>query len=68
MYVYPTLLFMDMTKDNFITVKDQTGASTEYKSCGRNSKVMSAQLQKFNITSLGLSGIINEKYQNYFSD
>ena len=24
-------VFMDMTKDNYITVKDQTGTSTEYK-------------------------------------
>lgn len=59
-YVYPTLLFMDMTKDNFITVKDQTGASTEYKVVAEIRKSNECAITKFNITSLGLSGIINE--------
>ena len=59
-YVYPTLLFMDMTKDNFITVKDQTGASTEYKVVVEIRKSNECAITKFNITSLGLSGIINE--------
>ena len=38
-YVYPTLLFMDMTKDNFITVKEQTGTS-------KSGKTKRATLQK----------------------
>ena len=59
-YVYPTLLFMDMTKDNFITVKDQTGTSTEYKVVAEIRKSNECAITKFNITSLGLSGIINE--------
>ena len=59
-YVYPTLLFMDMTKDNFITVKDQTGASTEYKVVAEIRKSNECAITKFKITSLGLSGIINE--------
>lgn len=59
-YVYPTLLFMDMTKDNFITVKDQTGASTEYKVVAEIRKSNECAITKFNLTSLGLSGIINE--------
>ena len=59
-YVYPTLLFMDMTKDNFITVKEQTGTSTEYKVVAEIRKSNECAITKFNITSLGLSGIINE--------
>lgn len=59
-YVYPTLLFMDMTKDNFITVKDQTGTSTEYKVVAEIRKSNECAITKFNLTSLGLSGIINE--------
>lgn len=56
-YVYPTLLFMDMTKDNFITVKDQTGASTEYKVVAEIRKSNECAITKFNITSLGLSAL-----------
>ena len=59
-YVYPTLLFMDMTKDNYITVKDQTGTSTEYKVVAEIRKSNECTITKFNLTSLGLSGIINE--------
>lgn len=44
-YVYPTLLFMDMTKDNFITVKDQTAQAPNIKLWQKFVKVMSAQLQ-----------------------
>ena len=59
-YVYPTLLFMDMTQENFITVKDQTGTSTEYKVVAEIRKSNECAITKFNLTSLGLSGIINE--------
>lgn len=59
-YVYPTLLFMDMTKDNYITVKDQTGASAEYKVIAEIRKSDECVITKFNLISLGLSGIINE--------
>ena len=59
-YVYPPLLFMDMTQENFITVKDQTGTSTEYKVVAEIRKSNECAITKFNLTSLGLSGIINE--------
>lgn len=59
-YVYPTLLFLDMTKENVITVKDQSGTSTEYKIVAEIRKSDECAITKFNLTSLGLSGIINE--------
>lgn len=59
-YVYPELLFLDMTKDNFITVKDQTGAKAEYKVVAEIRKSNECTITKFNIESLGLSGIVNE--------
>ena len=59
-YTHLTLLFMDMTQENFITVKDQTGTSTEYKVVAEIRKSNECAITKFNLTSLGLSGIINE--------
>lgn len=59
-YVYPTLLFLDMTKENVITVKDQSGTSTEYKIVAEIRKSDECAITKFNLASLGLSGIINE--------
>ena len=41
-------------------MKDQTGASTEYKVVAEIRKSNECAITKFNITSLGLSGIINE--------
>ena len=67
-YVYPTLLFMDMTKDNFITVKDQTGASTEYKVVAEIRKSNECAITKIQYYESGIIRHYQRKYQNYFSD
>src|SRR5690554_14546 len=58
--VTPALLFMDLTKENVIKVKDQLGEEHEYIVRGEIRKGSEAQIQEFAIPALGLSGIINE--------
>ena len=65
-YVYPTLLFMDMTKDNFITVKDQTGTNTEYKVMAEIRKSNECAITKLKMKKMNRH--YQRKFQNYFSD
>lgn len=62
-YVSPTLLFMDLTKENFITVKDQTGVSTEYKVVAEIRKSKECSITKFDLVSPNMSGVIKETGQ-----
>ena len=59
--VTPPLLYMDLTQDNYITVKDQTsGTSTEFKVIGEIRKSNECSITKFDIPAIGLLGVINE--------
>lgn len=58
--VSPPLLFMDLTNDNVITVKDQLGEEHEYIVRGEIRKSSESQIKEFSIPDLGLTGVINE--------
>ena len=59
--VTPPLLYMDLTQDNYITVKDQTsGTSIEFKVIGEIRKSNECSITKFDIPAIGLLGVINE--------
>ena len=59
-YVYPSLLFMDLSKENFITVKDQVGKKFDYKVVAEIRKSNECEITQFTIADKNLSGIINE--------
>jgi len=59
-YISPSLLYMDMTQENTITVKGLSG-SVNYKVVPEIRKSNECAITKFNLPGLGLSGIINEE-------
>lgn len=59
-YITPSLLYMDMTQENTITVKGLSG-SVNYKVVPEIRKSNECAITKFSLPSLGLSGIINEE-------
>ena len=59
-YVSPSLLFMDLSKENFITVTDQAGAKADYKIIAEIRKSNECAITKFELPDKKLSGIINE--------
>lgn len=64
--VTPPLLYMDLTQDNYITVKDQTsGTSTEFKVIGEIRKSNECSITKFDIPAIGLLGVINENEKQF---
>lgn len=58
--VSPPLLYMDLTKDNVITVKNQLGEEHEYIVRGEIRKSSECQIKEFKLPELGLTGVINE--------
>ncbi|MCS3327206.1 DUF5018 domain-containing protein [Bacteroides faecis] len=58
-YITPSLLYMDMTQENIITVKDLAG-SIQYKVVPEIRKSNECAITKFNLPDIGLTGIINE--------
>lgn len=60
-YISPSLLFLDFTKDNFITVKEQSGKVAEYKIIAEIRKSDQCAITRFELKALNLSGIINEE-------
>src|SRR5690606_9472464 len=56
----PTLLYMDLTQDNVITVTDQRKQTKEYIVRSEIRKSSEALIKEFSVPSLGLTGIINE--------
>lgn len=58
--VNPPLLYMDLTKENVIFVKDQVGEIHEYIVRGEIRKSSECEIKEFKIPSLGLTGVINE--------
>lgn len=58
--VSPALLYMDLSRENYITITDQTKKKIEYKVVAEIRKSNACQITKYNIPSLGISGIIDE--------
>lgn len=58
--VSPALLYMDLSKENVITVKDQLGQKQEYIVRGEIRKSSECRIKDFKLPSLGLTGVINE--------
>ncbi|MEG1765646.1 MAG: DUF5018 domain-containing protein [Muribaculaceae bacterium] len=58
--ITPTLLIMDLTKDNYITVTSATGEKTQFKVVAEIRKSAECAITKFVIPSKKLTGIINE--------
>ncbi|MGQ1890157.1 DUF5018 domain-containing protein [Thermophagus sp. OGC60D27] len=61
--VSPPLLYLDLTMDNLIYVKDQIGEVHEYIVRGEIRKSSECELKEFKLPSLGLTGVINESTQ-----
>ncbi len=58
--ISPPLLYMDFTKENYITVTDQTKAKKVYKIVAEIRKSSECQITSFELPSLGITGIIDE--------
>lgn len=58
--VSPALLYLDLTKENIITLTDQVKAQKQYKVKGEIRKSSDCLLKEFKIPSLGMIGVINE--------
>jgi len=59
--VSPSLLYMDLTQENFITVTDQTKSKKEYKVVAEIRKSAEARITDFSLNTVGISGIIDEE-------
>ncbi|MEL7585349.1 MAG: DUF5018 domain-containing protein [Prolixibacteraceae bacterium] len=59
--ITPSLLYLDLTKENFITVTDQTKTKKEYKVVAEIRKSAEAKITNFNLNTLSISGIIDEQ-------
>ena len=58
--ISPGLFFMDLTKENVITVTNQNGQQHDYKVVAEIRKSAECALTKFRLKGTGLSGVINE--------
>jgi hypothetical protein len=56
----PALLYMDLSKDNYITLTGQTKKKEEYKVVAEIRKSNACEITKYNLPSLGITGIIDE--------
>ena len=59
--ISPSLLYLDLTKENFITVTDQTKTKKDYKIVAEIRKSNEAKITDFSMSALGISGIIDEQ-------
>lgn len=59
-YVTPSLLYMDLTKENYITITQQNKEEVQYKIVYEIRKSNECAITKYNIPSLEFGGIINE--------
>lgn len=59
-YVNPSLLYMDLTQENHFTLTDQTKNKMEYKVIAEIRKSAECAITKYEIPSIGLSGVIDE--------
>ena len=58
--ISPGLLYLDLTKENYIDVTDQTKTVRKYKIVAEIRKSRDAFITSFDLESLGLNGIIDE--------
>lgn len=58
--VTPAVIYMNLNQDNLITVTDQVKNKKVYKVRGQITKSNKCELEELTISSLGLSGIINQ--------
>lgn len=58
--VTPSLLYLDLTKNNVVTITDQLKAKKEFIIKGEIRKSAECLIKEFSLPSLGLSGVINE--------
>lgn len=58
--ISPSLMYMDLTQDNKITIKDQVGDLSEYIIRAEIYKSKECNIEEFSIPSLGLSGVVNQ--------
>ncbi len=59
--ISPALMFLDLTKDNFITITDQTKVTKKYKVMAEIRKSAEAKITEFGLPEPGLVGVINEE-------
>lgn len=59
-YVSPKLYFMDLTKENTITVTDQNGGKADYKVVAEIRKSNECAVTKFDLPGANLNGLIKE--------
>lgn len=57
--ISPALLYLDFTKENFITVIDQTKKKKDYKIVAEIRKSAEAKITNYELKELGLTGIID---------
>ena len=58
--ISPSILYMDLTKENYIKVIDQSKKKKTYKVVGEIRKSNEAKITNFELKELGLSGVIDE--------
>lgn len=58
--VSPSLLYMDLTRENNIRVIDQKKEAHEYIVTGKITKSSACAIESFSLPALGISGVINE--------
>ncbi len=59
--VSPSLLYLDLTKENIITVTDQSKTKKDYRIVAEIRKSAEAMITDFSLNTLGISGIIDEQ-------
>jgi hypothetical protein len=59
--ITPPLLYLDLTKENYITVTDQTKTKKDYKIVAEIRKSSESKITSFELISRGISGIIDEE-------
>ncbi len=57
----PPLLYMDFTKDNYITITDQAKNQKQYQVVAEIRKSAASVITGFELAGLGISGVINEE-------
>jgi hypothetical protein len=59
--ISPSVLYMDLTQENVITVTDQIKAQKQYIVKGAIRKSDKSSIEEFSVPALGLTGVINEE-------
>lgn len=59
--ISPALLYMDLTKENLITITDQTKTKKQYKVVAEIRKSAESAITSFELIGPGLTGVVNEE-------